>query len=296
MFSLENVVKVIDMNYEHQLNKVIDFIGKNLDEKLSLDELCAVACLSKYHFHRLFTAFTGLSLKQYIRWLRLKRAAHQLVIDRERSIIEIAIDAGFKSHESFTRAFKQTCGYTPSEVRTHKNWSEWEKPAYCIAKRRGKNMNVNIENLDERRLAVVEHRNSCDSVGDSLIKLIDWAKLQSIDLKPKPGESFGFAYDDPKTTPTDEFRFDIGIRVPENFKLNDSNIVEKHLPSGRYAVCVHKGSRDSIAETVYYLYRNWLPESGEELGDLPCVFRYYNFEYEVAETELVTECMLLLKD
>lgn len=68
------------MNYEHQLQKVIDYIGKHLDEKLTLDQLSDVACFSKYHFHRIFTAFTGLSLQQYIRWLRLKRAAHQLIV------------------------------------------------------------------------------------------------------------------------------------------------------------------------------------------------------------------------
>jgi len=68
------------MNYERQLQKVIDYIGKNLDEKLTLDQLSHVACFSKYHFHRIFTAFTGLSLQQFIRWLRLKRAAHQLIV------------------------------------------------------------------------------------------------------------------------------------------------------------------------------------------------------------------------
>lgn len=88
-------VSEISMSYEHQLQKVIDYIGKHLDEKLTLDQLSDVACFSKYHFHRIFTAFTGLSLQQFIRWLRLKRAAHQLIVYKDKSIIEIAIDAGF---------------------------------------------------------------------------------------------------------------------------------------------------------------------------------------------------------
>ena len=67
------------------------------------------------------------------------------------------------------------------------------------------------------------------------------------------------------------------------------------MPAGRYAVAVHKGSQDNIGDTVYALYRDWLPQSGEELGDLPCIFCYYNFVHEVAETELLTECWLLLK-
>ncbi|HHF7367101.1 TPA: AraC family transcriptional regulator [Legionella bozemanae] len=55
------------MNYKYQLEKVIEFIGKHLDEKLDLTQLSTIACFSKYHFHRLFTAYTGLSLQQYIR-------------------------------------------------------------------------------------------------------------------------------------------------------------------------------------------------------------------------------------
>ncbi|MFO9162862.1 AraC family transcriptional regulator, partial [Legionella pneumophila serogroup 1] len=96
------------MNYKQQLDKVIEFIGKHLDEKLDLTQLSQIACFSKYHFHRLFTAYTGLSLQHYIRWLRLKRAAHQLIVDRNKTIIEIAISAGFESHEAFTRVFKQS--------------------------------------------------------------------------------------------------------------------------------------------------------------------------------------------
>lgn len=63
------------MNYQNQIDKVVEYIGKHLDEKLTLAQLSDIACFSKYHFHRLFTAYTGLSLQQYIRWLRLKRAA-----------------------------------------------------------------------------------------------------------------------------------------------------------------------------------------------------------------------------
>ena len=58
---------------------------------------------------------------------------------------------------------------------------------------------------------------------------------------------------------------------------------------------LHKGSRDNIDQLIYALYRDWLPSSGEELAELPCIFCYYNFDHEVAETELLTECWLLLK-
>ncbi|KTD74610.1 AraC family transcriptional regulator [Legionella waltersii] len=282
------------MNYAHQINKVIDYIGKHLDEKLSLEELSKMAYFSKFHFHRLFTAYTGLSLQQYIRWLRLKRAAHQLIVHKDKTIIEIALDAGFDSHEAFTRAFKQSCGVNPSEFRDQLSWQAWEKPPYCLQQNGEKMMTVIIKDMSARRLAVVEHRGDPRQVGESVNKLIHWAKDQPMNLKPKAGEAFAFAYDDPKTTPKEEFRLDLAITVPEQIKLT-GEIKEKRLPAGRYAVAIHKGSRENIGNTVYGMYRDWLPQSGEELGDLPCIFCYYNFDHEVAETELLTECWLLLK-
>lgn len=282
------------MNYDQRINRVINFIGKHLDEELTLDQLSRVSCFSKYHFHRLFTAHTGLSLQQYIRWLRLKRAAHQLIVCKDSTIIEIALNAGFESHESFTRAFKQTCGLNPREFRLEQSWQMWEKSPYCLSKTGEDIMNVTIKNMNARRLAAIEHRGDPKKVGESVNKLISWAKNQTMNLKPEAGEAFGFAYNDPKTTPKEDFRFDLAITIPIGLELK-GEVVEKQLPAGRYAVVVHKGSRDTIGETIYPLYRDWLPKSKEELGDLPCIFCYYNFDHEVAETELLTEIWLLLK-
>lgn len=282
------------MSYEQRISRVIDFIGKHLDDELTLDQLSSVACFSKCHFHRLFTAHTGLSLWQYIRWLRLKRGAHQLIVHKDSTIMEVALNAGFESHESFTRAFKQICGVNPSRFRVEQSWHAWEKPAYHLPKTGEQVMDVTIENKDTRRLAVLEHRGDPKKVSESVNKLIGWAKAQTMSLKPEPGDAFGFAYDDPKTTPAKDFRFDLAITVPNGLVLK-GEVVERQLPAGRYAVAVHKGSRDNIGDAVYRLYRDWLPHSKEELGDLPCLFCYYNFDHEVAETELVTECWLLLK-
>lgn len=281
------------MNYQQRFTEVTNFIGQHLDEELSLEKLSEIFYISKFHFHRLFTAFTGLSLQQYIKWLRLKRAAHQLIVEKDQAIINIAINASFESHEAFSRAFKKACGFSPSEFRENSSWSYWEKSPYCLPERGEIKMKVEIKNINKTRLAVVEHRGAPELVGQSVNKLIEWAKAQTINLKPKAAEAFGFAYDDPKTTSAADFRFDLALKVPENLKLD--GVVEKYLPSGRYASAMHKGSRENIGETVYALYRDWLPNSGEQLGDLPCIFCYYNFDHEVAETELLTECWLLLR-
>lgn len=285
---------MVIMSYKERVNRVIDFIGKHLDEELELEELCRIACFSKYHFHRLFTAHAGVSLKSYIKWLRLKRAAHQLTVQKEDTIINIALDAGFESHEAFSRAFKQVCGQSPSVFRNNANWRAWENPPYSLHIKGNKIMTITIKDLPARRLAVMEHRGDPMKLSITLDKLISWAKAQPINLKPKAGEAFGYGYADPRETPPEEWRFDLALTVPKDFKLSD-DVIDRELPAGRYAVTTHKGSRDNIGDTIYHLYRDWLPESGEELGDLPCIFCYHNFDHEVAETELLTEIWVLLR-
>jgi AraC family transcriptional regulator len=235
-----------------------------------------------------------LSLHKYIKWLRLKRAAHQLVVEKDNTIINIALDAGFESHESFTRAFKQYCGENPRSFRESLNWHAWERPPYSLPQQGRKNMDVIIKKLPARRLALVEHRGDPQKLGESVSKLVAWANAQPVDLKLKPGEAFGFGYEAPKDVLAEDFRFDLAITAPECLNL-EGDIAEKRLPSGRYAIVSHKGSRDNIDEIVCKLYRDWLPNSKEELGDLPCVFCYYNFDHETAETELLTEIWILLK-
>ena len=156
-------------------------------------------------------------------------------------------------------------------------------------------MQVIIEEKQARRLAIVEHRGDPNGVAQSVNKFINWAKKQSADLKPSPGNAFGFGYSDPNTTEPEEFKFDLGRVVPESLLLDDPSIVEKRIPAGRYAISVHKGSRNNLGETIYPMLREWLPSSGETLADFPCLFCYHNFDYEVAETELITEIWFLLE-
>ena len=204
------------------------------------------------------------------------------------------MSAGFETHESFTRAFKQVCGQSPSEFRRKANWKSFENPPQSIHIKGEKIMNITIKELPAKRVAVMEHHGDPLMLSDTLDKLIKWAKAQNIDLRPKPGEAFGFGYHDPSDVDPKEFRFDLALSVPQDFKLNDQ-VIERTLPAGRYAITMHKGSRDNIGETIYSIYRDWLPKVDEELGGLPCIFCYYNFDHEVAETELLTEIWVLLK-
>ncbi len=93
-----------------------------LDEDLSLERLCSVAGFSKFHFHRQFREFTGISATRLIALLRLKRTSFELAIEPGGRIIDIALAAGFDRPESFARAFRKAQGQSPSEFRASPHW------------------------------------------------------------------------------------------------------------------------------------------------------------------------------
>ncbi len=83
---------------------------------ISLEEIAETAGLSRYHLSRVFGLTTGRSISGYIRGRRLSAAAASLA-DGAPSILAVALDAGYNSHEAFTRAFRDHFGVTPEEVR-----------------------------------------------------------------------------------------------------------------------------------------------------------------------------------
>ncbi|MDM5187419.1 AraC family transcriptional regulator [Bacillus sp. DX4.1] len=106
-------------SYEVQIQKAIDYIEEDVMEKQTLSNLAHIAGFSEYHFHRVFQAMVGDSVMEYVRKRRLARAAYQLSHTEEK-ILDIALEHGFQSHETFIRAFKKLFQMTPSEYRKQK--------------------------------------------------------------------------------------------------------------------------------------------------------------------------------
>ena len=104
--------------YEQAILSTLIYIQTHLEGDLNLDVLAERVGFSAYHFHRIFREIIGEPVKEYIRRLRIERAAYRLKISEE-TILQIALDAGFKTHESFTRAFQRQFGITPNEFRSN---------------------------------------------------------------------------------------------------------------------------------------------------------------------------------
>src|SRR5687768_13031028 len=104
------------MPTEREILQLLHDIQGRLDGDVSLTAIAARAGWSPFHFHRAFRRVTGETPKQYTQRLRLERAAARLVTGAE-AIVAIAADAGFASHEVFTRAFRRQFGRTPAGYR-----------------------------------------------------------------------------------------------------------------------------------------------------------------------------------
>lgn len=281
-------------SYAETINKVCDYINAHINDDLSVEKLSQVANFSKFHFHRQFSTYTGLNVARYILMLRLKRASYQLVFNKDYRIIDIALDANFENPESFSRAFKNTFGQTPSQFRLKPEWHTWNLKYQAPIIERKTNMTPKIVEFEETKVAALEHRGAADLLNDSISRFIEWRKQSK--LSPvATSNTYGIAYDDPKSTLPEKFRYDICGSVNTDVPANPQGVITKVIPGGRCAVLRHCGSHDTMDETVYHLYGNWLPTSGEDLRDFPCFFQFLNFFPEVPEHELITDIYLPLK-
>lgn len=109
------------MDLLEKLNGPLDYIEKNLANNIDFKEVAMLASCSESYFRRLFFILVGSTLSEYIRCRRLTLAAFELD-NRNMSISDIALKYGYHSPDSFTRAFQDFHGVTPSEARIYGRW------------------------------------------------------------------------------------------------------------------------------------------------------------------------------
>lgn len=285
--------------HNERISRVCEYIYQNLGEDLTLDRLSTVAALSKHHFHRVFSIYTGLSLTRFVQLARLRRASFRLAFEDSLSVIDIAFEAGFDSPEAFSRAFKRVFEQTPSQFRASPDWPLWHTKFQfnippAISNKGVTSMKVDIIDFAETPVALIEHHGDPEKAYDTAAKFIAWRKetgLSPIDSS----QTFGIPYGNPKTADPETYRFDICGSVTAPVPENAYGVKNAVIPGGRCAVARHRGSHDHIEETLYYLYREWLPDSDESVRDYPCFFRYLNFVHQVDECDLETDVYLPLK-
>ncbi|MBD5115603.1 MAG: AraC family transcriptional regulator [Ruminococcaceae bacterium] len=105
------------MNNFNKISEAIKYIDENLNDTLSVELIAEHFAFSPYYFHRLFTAVVGKSLIAYVRDRRVAYAC-KMLNETDRKVLDIALDCGFDSAQSFSRAFKSITGMSPTEYRS----------------------------------------------------------------------------------------------------------------------------------------------------------------------------------
>ena len=305
-----------EKDYRGRLNRVLLHIEQHLDEPLRLADLADLACFSPYHFHRIFTAFLGEPLGDYVRRLRLERAALHLTYTPS-PITELALAAGYETPSAFTRAFVAHFGVPPSEYRAqhrparpspHRPAHQAAHQADQFERRPGARLLELTETFAED-LTMTPDLRTVDPMPVLYVRRIGpyqeaaaaaFAALGQF-AGPRgllgPGaKMLGVSHDDPLVTDAGKLRYDACLAVPPERtpKGELGEVGCKTLEGGRYAVFLHQGPYQQFQRSYDQIFKGWLPQSGERLRDAPCFELYLNTPMDTAPDALRTEIWIPL--
>jgi AraC family transcriptional regulator len=253
------------------VNKALWFIESHFAETPDLDDIANVAGVSRYHLTRAFGDVTGQSIMRYMRGRRLTIAARALS-NGAPDILAVALEAGYGSHEAFTRAFREQFGVTPETVREQRlirNLNLLE------AIKMDENMHVD---LGEPRIvqgtpmliAGLSERYSVQSGANIPAQWQSFVpRIGSV-----PGQvgrtAYGLVFNG-----DDDGSYDYmcGVEVGDFSRL-PNDLDRLRVPACKYAVFRHSGHVSGFRSSWNTIWSKSLPESGLELADAPIFERY----------------------
>jgi AraC family transcriptional regulator len=274
--------------YEERLSHVLNHIYDHLDEPLDIERLAEIACLSPYHWHRIYQAMHGETVATTVRRLRLHRAAGYLA-NGSMPIAEIAQRSGYSSLQSFSRTFRAVFGMPPAQYRkqgTHSRFRPAQSGDDHMTMRE-----VVIRDVPTMQVLSVDHLGSYMQIGKAFDALMGW--LAARDLFAPEMRMIGIYYDDPGIVPEAELRSKAGVVLPGSVEIA-APVSMTQVRGGEYAVLLHKGPYADMAAAYQWLYGEWLVQSGREAADAPVFEEYLNNPKDTAPSELLTEICLPL--
>ncbi|TPL96213.1 AraC family transcriptional regulator [Mesorhizobium sp. B2-3-10] len=293
-------MKAALQNYHARMQRVLDHIDQHLNGNLDLDALSGIAAFSKYHFHRQFTATFGLSVHRYVQLARMKRASYRLAFRDAESVTDIAMDAGYDAPDAFARAFRQRFGQSPSSFRKSPDWAPWLAAFGPMDNARSKLMHitydhddVTIRDVPPTPVAIMEHRGDRATLGDTIQRFIAWRKAAG--LSPETSPTFNvFRSERIPANPAD---YSMDLCVGTDLPIDDDKQMKAGvIPGGRCAVLRVVHNTNNLEPAALYLYRDWLPASGEEARDFPIYCqRHFSMFPNVPVPDVICELFLPLK-
>ena len=298
--------------YTRRMHKVLAHIDQHLDETLELAALAGVAHFSAFHFHRLFAAWMGETLGEYLRRRRLEVAAMRLIAQPAVPVLEIALGVGFGSAEAFARAFKARFGCTATTWRGQQTSARAQTSHSNPGQVKGNPDQARDAVLDDHGISHIPPKENPVKVTISERSPAHIAYMRYTGpYGPGVGAfwqqtfapwmithglmgavRYGISHDDPAITAPEKCRYDACVEVPAGF-VATGPALGATIPGGKYASTRYRGNGSDIGEHWASLLRDWLPASGMQLDARP-FFEYYPTDASYDPKTGVFECDLCI--
>lgn len=270
---------------------VLLYCEERLEEPLRLAELAAIAGYSPHHFHRVFCTVVGEAPKAYLRRLRLERAVYRLKVSLD-SVLRVALESGFATHETFTRAFVRRFDVSPSEFRSllrsyrahaeaamgSRTFDGFTQETPLTLRFDLNKTVVTVQRTPARHLLfrryygyerLLDGRKDFLGLWDELLAYADSREISYV-----PETLIGITHDDPYVTEEDRIRFDACLSIAGPVEV-EYPLGYRYLPSDLCVVRRHTGGLEEIAQTFAQIGVAWLPAGGYELRAAPPFEMYH---------------------
>ncbi len=251
-----------------RLNLAMRYIEEHLAEEIDLQKAAGIACCSEYHLKRMFSFLAGFPLSEYIRCRRLSLAALALKTGGVK-VIDLAVQYGYDSPDSFSRAFHAFHGVTPTQARQDgANIKAFPPMTFQLTIKGGHDMQYRILEKDAFQIAGIKKRITLVYEGANPQMDDMWARLtehdfeelkELSDMEPRGilCASANFKEGRTEGTTLDQY---IGVataqRVPERWEVLP-------VPAGTWAVFTATGPFPKALQDVWaQIYAEWFPTSG----------------------------------
>lgn len=278
--------------YHDRIQRVLEYIRANPTGDLSNDRLAEVACLSSYHWHRIYRAITGETTTATAKRFRMQRAAMAL-LRSDRPVADIGADCGYPEVHSFTRTFKAHYGVPPGRFRElHQLPSSGSAAGSAASVSSDRSWPVRFEQRPDRTLYGLWHQGDYNDIGATFEKVVATAMTEGW----LHGEHTmaGVYFHDPEAVASVELKSFAGLVLPPENRI-ESRLERWSLQGGRFAIARYQGPYANLDRAYRWLYTDWLRDADVSVRDQPCAEHYLNNPRDTPIEELLTDIALPLE-
>lgn len=272
------------MDWLERMNEAINYIEDNIKGDIDYEQAAKIACCPNYHFQRMFAFITEVPISQYVRRRRLTLAAFELQ-QSNKSVIDIALEYGYESHSSFTRAFSEFHGISPIAARkSGAKLKACSRMSFHVSIKGGTEMNYRIERIGQFSAVGFKYRVNNEKAFD-LVPAI-WQETREngiseklLNLKDKnsdkllngvlgilSGGDWG---------KNDEFSYYVAVPYE---KATPMEMEKLKFPESQWIVFEAQNLTD-LSKAWRRLYNELVPMSMYTLADLPAIECFYPPEH-----------------